>query len=119
MDKSLKLASLAQLLYLANLLAIPGIALLLLGLMRFILRDRLDSFSRYHFRLALAAGCIALLILAIPALIFWMIGYNSAEAWTTLLMYLLIIHTSFVIFGIYSLAQAMTGKRLRSYHGKT
>ena len=113
MDNSRNLASLAQLLYLANLLAIPGIALLLLALLRVMLRERLDSFSRYHFRLALLSGCIALLVLGIPALIFWQLGYDSAGAWTTLLMYLLVIHTTFVILGIYSLARAMTGKRLR------
>ena len=48
----------------------------------------------------------------VPALGFWLQGYNSAEAWTILLMYLLIAHTTFVIAGIYSLARAMTGKRL-------
>lgn len=112
MDNSRKLASLAQLLYLANLLAAPGIALLLLALLRFMLRGRLDGFSRYHFRLALLAGCAAILVIGLPALGFWLRGYDSPQAWTALLMYLLIMHTAFVVFGIYSLARAMTGKRL-------
>ncbi|MGD8384987.1 MAG: hypothetical protein PVF89_06240 [Lysobacterales bacterium] len=114
MVRSQKLATLAQSLYLANLLAIPVVALLLLCLLRLILRARLDDFSRYHFRLALLAGCIALLLLGIPALIFLQFGPGSAGAWTSLLMYLLIVHTSLVVFGIYSLARAMTGNRIWS-----
>lgn len=114
MDNSRKLATLAQILYLANLLAIPVIGLLLLLSLLFTLRTTLDTFSRYHFKLALMTGTIAILLLGIPALFFWQLGYNSAEAWTTLLMYLIITHTSMVTFGIFALARAMTGKRLRN-----
>ena len=113
MDKDRKLAILAQILYLANLLAIPVIGLLLLFILLFVLRPYLDTFSRYHFKLALLTGSIALLLLGIPALSFWQLGYNSAEAWTTLLMYLIITHTTMVTFGIFALARAMTGKKLR------
>ena len=112
MNKSQEHACLAQLLYLANLLAIPGLALLLLCLLWLMLRRRLDDFSRYHFRLALLAGCSALLVLGIPALGFWLHGNHGAGDWTVLLMYILIVHTTFVIFGIYALARAMTGKKL-------
>jgi hypothetical protein len=113
MAENRKLATLAQSLYLANLLVIPVIALLLLCLLRLTLRTHLDDFSRYHFRLALLAGGIALLLLGIPAWVFWQFGPGGARAWTSLLLYLLIAHTSLVIFGIYSLARAMTGNRIR------
>ena len=114
MDSGRKFAILAQILYLANLLAVPVITLLLLLLLRIVLRNSLNTLSQYHFKLALVAGTLALLLLGIPALIFWQLGYNSAEAWTTLLMYLIITHTTMVTFGIYALARAMTGKRLRN-----
>ena len=113
MDNDRKLAILAQILYLANLLAVPVIALLSLLLLLIVLRNSLDALSRYHFKLALLAGTLALLLLGIPALIFWQLGFNSAEAWTALLMYLIITHTTMVTFGIYALARAMTGKKLR------
>ena len=114
MDKTQKLAALAQVLYLANLLAVPVLSLLVLCLLWFFSRDSIDAFSHYHFKLALVSGCTALGLLGIPALIFWLLGYNSAGAWTTLLMYLLITHTTLVVFGIYGLARAMTGKKLRN-----
>jgi len=113
MDKSRKLASLAQILYLANLLAIPVLALIILCLLSFVFRNTLDSLSRYHFKLALLTGSIALLILGIPALSFWLLGLSSAEAWTTLLLFLIVIHTSLVMFGIFALARAMSGRKLR------
>lgn len=114
MDNNRRLASLAQLCYLANLLAIPGFALLLLWLLRYVLRHRLDNLARYHFRLALLTGGTALLILGIPPLVFWLLGYTSAEAWTTLLLFLIVIHTSLVMLGIFALARAMSGRKLRN-----
>lgn len=113
MDNRQQFAILAQLLYLANLLAIPGLALLLLWLLRWLLRDRLDALGRYHFRLALLGSGGALLILSIPALCFWLLGYHSAGAWTALLLFLIVTHTTLVVFGIYALARAMTGRKLR------
>jgi hypothetical protein len=114
MDNDHKLAVLAQLLYLANLLAVPGVALLLLWLLRLLLRDRLHALSRYHFRLALLGSGGALLILGIPALCFWLLGHHSPEAWTYLLLFLIVTHTTLVMFGIFALARAMTGRKLRN-----
>lgn len=118
MDKQHRHAVLAQLLYLANLLAIPGLALLLLWLLRYLLHDKLDSLSRYHFQLAISVGSGALLILGMPPLFLWLLGYRSAESWTGMLLFLLVTHTSLVIFGIYALAQAMTGRRLKAAGSK-
>jgi len=114
MDKSRKLASLAQLLYLANLLAIPVLALIILCMLLFAFRNTLDSLSRYHFKLAVLSGGMGLLILGIPPLSFWLLGYTGAEAWTTLLLFLIVIHTSLVMFGIFALARAMSGRKLQN-----
>jgi len=114
MDNNRKLASLAQLFYLANLLAIPGLALLLLWLLRYLLREQLDPLSRYHFRLALLGSSGALLILGLPTLCFWLLGQHSHEAWTYLFLLLIVTHTTFVMLGIFALAQAMSGKKLKN-----
>lgn len=103
-----------QLLYLVNLLALPLLSILILWLAyTTVFRKQRNEFNRHHYRIALWGSSIGLLLIGLPALAFYQAGYNSAEAWTTLILYLIVTHTTLVMFGIFTLAKAIAGKQLR------
>jgi hypothetical protein len=108
-----QLAVIAQVLYLGNLLALPGILLLALVAMYFrFARGRASGLAAVHIRQAIGASLLALLLLGGGAAVFWLIGYYGAGGWTAVILYLLVVHTSFVMLGIIALARAMAGKAL-------
>ncbi len=104
-----------QSLYLLNLLALPGIAMVP---MIYLCRRHWHSPDRVtvcHIRQVLAATIWFLLVVAGGGLLFWLLGEPSAHLWTMLLMYLIIFHTTFVMIGMVGLAKALTRKSYRIY----
>lgn len=105
------LAVSAELLYLANLLLLPGLAfLILLWLWR---KHRLDApLARCHLKQTIAASIWAgvLLVLANGAIIL-LGGYRQPSTWVIAILYFTVFHSTFVLLGVLGLAQAMAGKR--------
>jgi hypothetical protein len=106
-------AMLIEGLYLANLLAAPGLAFL--GLLWFwSRRAELHALARCHLRQALSGSLWALgMLIGFNGLILWWIGIEVPAAWLFVLLYFLTIHSSLVLFGMYGLSQAMAGKTFR------
>ena len=105
------LATLAEALYLANLLLLPGLAFaVLLGL--FLARRRsAPPLAAAHLGQTLSASLWAgaLLILA-NALILALGGYGAPETWVVLIVYFTVCHATLVLLGVAGLAKAMAGQ---------
>lgn len=105
------LAVTAEVLYLANLLLLPGLAfLILMGLWR---RHRhvAPPLARCHLQQTLAASLWAggLLVIANAAIIL-LGGYRQPSTWVVTILYFTMFHSSFVLLGVLGLAKAMAGK---------
>ena len=102
-------------LYLINLLALPGLAMIpMMYLCRLHWHSR-DRVTFCHVRQVLAATIWFLLVFFGGVLLFWLVGDNSPHHWTMLLMYLIVFNTTFVMVGMVGLAKAITGKTYRPY----
>lgn len=106
------LAVTAEVLYLANLLLLPGIAfLILLGLWA---RHRRSAppLARCHLRQTVAASLWAGAILVLAnALIVLLGGYHQASTWVVAILYFTIFHSTLVLLGVLGLSKAMAGQR--------
>ena len=105
------LAVIAQSLYLANLLLLPGVAFLLLALLYWRRSGEAPALARCHLRQAwygsLWAGA---LIIGVNLLILLLGGYHAAGTWAILITYFTVIHSSLVVLGILGLARALAGQ---------
>ncbi|WP_143821186.1 hypothetical protein [Motiliproteus sp. MSK22-1] len=102
-------------LYLINLLALPGIALIPMAYLCKKYWYSQDLLTVCHVRQVVASTIWFFLVFFGGVLIFWLLGDNSPEHWTMLLMYLIVFHTTFVMVGMIGLAKAITGKPYRPY----
>jgi uncharacterized Tic20 family protein len=107
-------AVMAQSLYLANLLLLPGLAFAVLAWL-YLGRERdTPALARAHldqtFRASLWAGA---LLVAVSLIIVALGGFQGAAVWTVLILYFTICHSSLVLVGIVGLAKAMAGQCFR------
>ncbi len=106
----LRLAIIAQSLYLLNLLAVPGIALIVLLYLAWRHRHSEDRLGRCHLRQAsIVTGWFCLIVVGGGLLLWLSVGASPAGLSMTLL-YLIVMHTSFVLLGMIGLAKALSGK---------
>lgn len=105
------LAVTAEVLYLANLLLLPGLAfLVLLGLWHKY-RHTAPSLALCHLRQTLSASIWAGLLLVIAnAVIILLGGYRQPSTWVIAIIYFTMFHSTFVLLGVLGLAKAMAGK---------
>lgn len=107
----LGLAVAAEALYLANLLVLPLIAFLILGVL--FLRCDKDSppLAAAHleqaFRASLWAG---ILLVIVNVLILALGGYRGVHIWTLIILYFTVCHSTLVLLGVVGLAKAMAGQ---------
>ena len=107
-------AVMAEGLYLANLLLLPGICFLALVWLYFRHRVSGSSLARCHLRQTVAASLWAGVILVIVnALILIGGGWQSADVWMYVIIYFTIGHSTLVLLGMVGLAKAMAGKPWR------
>lgn len=144
MNKSVQ----AQALYLANLLALPGISFLLLAMLYRKLvwlpaknkgssapqkiRDALDlnldecqdlkqrrvietnvsqkELDQSHSRVALWLSVIGGVAVVGGCSLIYLMTEGSTQAWPMIILYFTIMHTSFVLWGMVNLAQAMSSR---------
>lgn len=105
------LAVSAELLYIANLLLLPGVAFLILLWLWRKYRLNAPSLARCHLKQTIAASIWAgvLLVLANGAIIL-LGGYHQPSTWVIAIIYFTVFHSTFVLLGVLGLAQAMAGK---------
>lgn len=102
------LAILAQSLYLLNLLLLPGLALIGLLVLWWKNRNNHDSLGRCHLHQSLILSGLLVVLLGGGGLLIWLITGTDPSAISMLLLYLIVIHTGFVLIGMIALAKAMS-----------
>lgn len=107
-------AVLAESLYLANLLLLPGIAFAVLAWLHLGGKQERPPLATAHLEQTFSASLWAGgLLLAISALILALGGFSGPWVWTVLITYFTICHSSLVMLGILGLAKAMAGQCFR------
>jgi hypothetical protein len=108
------LAVAAEVLYLINLLLVPGIAFLALA---WLYRKHVHTappLARCHLRQTLFGSLWAgVLLVAVNAAIIVLGGYRAPYTWVVVVLYVLTCHASLVLFGTLGLAKAMAGRFYR------
>lgn len=106
-------AVLAQGLYLANLLVLPGIAFVAL-LWLWQRCDPRHPLGRHHLRQALAGSLWAGVLLGgLSAAILAIGGFDSMWSWLAVILYFTFFHSMLVLFGMVGLSRAIAGQAFR------
>lgn len=105
------LAVLAEALYLANLLLVPGIAFVILLWLWLRNKDSAPPLARQHLRqttfVSLYGGT---LIVALSAIFLAIGGLHWEWTWVVVIMYFTCVHSTLVMFGMFGLAKALAGQ---------
>lgn len=108
------LAIAAEALYLLNLLALPGVAFMVLLVLWKTAGANAPALAQQHLR---QAALVSLwgggLIVVFSALLFALGSFHSAWTWMWVILYFTCIHSTLVVFGIVALAKAMAGQQWR------
>lgn len=113
----LKLALIAQSLYLANLLAVPIIAMFMLFYFSWRYRNTQDSLGACHLFQASALTLWFMLLVVGGALLIWLTVGDSPAGMSMTILYAIVMHTSFVMVGVIGLANAISGKHFHPING--
>lgn len=112
-DADRRRAVLAESLYLANLLVLPGLAFAALVWLWW-RTDATLPLARDHLRQTLAGSLWAgALIVGLSAAILVFVGIHSVWAWLAVLLYAITFHATLVLFGMVGLARALAGRPFR------
>ena len=101
----------AQVLYLVNLLLLPGLAFIALVVLYRMQGNGPDQLARLHLRQALSASLWAgILLVAANGLILLLGGYDGPWVWMVVILYFTIAHSTLIILGMIGLIKAMAGQ---------
>ena len=107
----LNLAIGAEILYLVNLLFVPGLAFLVLLQLYWKHRRTAPFLARCHLLQTVSASLwAAALLILVNAVILLTGGYHQTSTWVIVLLYFAVCHSTLVLLGIVGLAKAMAGK---------
>jgi len=108
-----ELAVLAESLYVANLLILPFVAFIVLGLIFLKKHHSAPPLAQSHLEQTISAS-IGIVILSIACagiiMLLKMWGLEDAGVWIIVVIVFTIIHATMVLFGVLGLAKAMAGK---------
>ena len=105
------LAVTAAALFLLNLLALPGLAFLILAGLWFKLGPDAPPLARQHLKQATYVSFWGgLLIVGLSAAILLAGGLQSAWTWVVLILYFTCIHSTLILLGMIALIKAMNGQ---------
>ncbi|MAT64652.1 MAG: hypothetical protein CMN57_03305 [Gammaproteobacteria bacterium] len=108
-----RLAIAAQVLYLVNLLLVPGLAFLILAVL-FLRRGQAGRLARNHLEQAFAASCWAgVLLIGVGGAIVLIGDIEGMITWVVGIIYLVCMHATLVLLGVLGLARALSGKAWR------
>ena len=106
-----RIAVTAASLYLLNILLLPGLAFL--GLLWLYSKHRTNSSElvQCHLQQALFASvCAGIFLVLASACIMVFGGFNTPSTWIFLILYVLCMHSVFILFGVFALTRALAGK---------
>ncbi len=107
-DTHVSVAVQAEVLYLANLLILPGIGFLGLLWLAYQHANSDSALTRCHLRQTIIASIWAgILLVIVAAMIIYLGGFHSPYTWMLLILYFISCHASLILFGILGLARAM------------
>ncbi|WP_218067979.1 hypothetical protein, partial [Candidatus Thiosymbion oneisti] len=107
----IRLAIAAEALYLANLLVIPVIAFLILGVLFLRCDKATPPLAAAHVNQTFSASLWAgILLVVVNASILLLGGYEGIHTWTLVILYFTTCHSALVLFGVVGLAKAMAGQ---------
>ncbi|PKO94591.1 MAG: hypothetical protein CVU16_01815 [Betaproteobacteria bacterium HGW-Betaproteobacteria-10] len=110
-DGGRELAVIAEALYLANLLLLPGISFAILFWLWLKNRQNASALARQHLKqttfVSLYGG---LLIVTLSTLFLSLGGLDWEWTWVMVILYFTCIHSTLVMFGMFGLAKAMAGQ---------
>jgi uncharacterized Tic20 family protein len=113
-DSGETLATIAESLYLINLLLLPGLAFLGLLWLYFKHRHHAPPLARCHLRQTWQASLWAgVLLVLVNLLIIASGGYQAAYTWVIVILYFTMCHSTLILFGIFGLAKALAGQPYR------
>ena len=105
------LAVIAEVLYLVNLLLVPGLAFVILLIIYLVKIKTAPALAACHLRQTLSASLWAGVILVVVNLvIIFLGGYTSSWTWVVVVLYFTICHATLVLVGSVGLARAMAGQ---------
>jgi hypothetical protein len=108
------LAAVAEALYLANLLLLPGLAFLILLGLFLQHRQRAPALARCHLRQTVSGSLWAGVLLGVVNLVILGLGgYTAPYTWVVVVLYFTTAHASLVLLGMLGLARATAGKPFR------
>ncbi|MBU1191407.1 MAG: hypothetical protein KKA36_03725 [Gammaproteobacteria bacterium] len=108
------LAVTAEVLYLVNLLLVPGLAFVILLVIYLRNSKTAPPLARCHLRQTFAASLWAgVLLVLVNGLILALGGYQAPATWVVLILYFVTCHASLVLLGVLGLAKAMAGQSYR------
>lgn len=107
----ISLAVIAQVLYLVNLLLLPGLGFFILLLLYMTKCQTTDDLSRFHMRQAISASLWAgILLVVCNGVILLTGGYDGPWTWVILITYFTVAHSSLILLGTIALIKAMAGQ---------
>lgn len=113
-DKGQRLAVMAEALYLANLLVLPGIAFAALLWLWLQHKDSAPPLARQHLLQALWASVVSgVLIVCLSVGLVALGGWHQPWTWVVVITYFVCVHGMLVLLGMFALAKAMAGQGWR------
>ncbi|TAK99818.1 MAG: hypothetical protein EPO09_00570 [Aquabacterium sp.] len=113
-DQGQRLAVIAESLYLANLLVLPGIAFGVLLWLWLQHKDSAPPLARQHLLQALWASVVSgVLILCLSVGLVALGGWHQPWTWVVVITYFVCVHGMLVLLGMFALAKAMAGQGWR------
>lgn len=101
----------AEVLYLINLLLVPGIAFFFLLWLAYRNRNSRNELVRCHLKQTVVASLWAgVLLTAVTIAILLLGGLFVPATWVVLILYFTCCHAALVLLGIFGLSRAMAGK---------
>ena len=105
------LATAAEVLYLVNLLLLPGLAFLALLWLWYRRRHDAAPLAVAHLSQTVSASLWAgVLLIIVNGLILLLGGYTGIYTWMALILYFTTAHATLVLFGVIGLSKAMAGQ---------
>lgn len=95
--------------YLLNLLALPVIGFAVLAWL-FLSAEQIPTLRRAHTRASFYMSIIGAVLIFSGVGVFWLLFGNTGNFWTGAIVWAIVLHTSFVLWGMVSLAQAVSEK---------
>ncbi|MFO8141043.1 MAG: hypothetical protein R6T87_03970 [Marinobacter sp.] len=92
--------------YLLNLLALPIVGFAVL-LWMFVNSDNASALRRAHSKAAVYMSILGALLIGSGIGVSWLLFGNTGNFWTMAIVWAIVMHTSFVLWGMVALAQAV------------